>query len=199
VHSQNKSCKETPPNPSHENPNKRLQKSQKGKTPGDKETLDEPHRIFYTYNGRFIQGLASRPNIQPSLNMNHEALKQAYGKPMGRGKPRKQMNTRIHAPKGTLGILVVAPSDRCPTIASRLASMQALRSRRVSSTSKSLGASGSRLYPPRLRSWLCGSIKELDGFVVKCCKPHELSVASTPIPLMTWPPQSSLLGVGFVE
>ncbi len=30
------------------------------------------------------------------------------------------------------------------------------------------------------------------------CKPRGLGAASTPIPLMTWPPRSSRLGVGFV-
>jgi hypothetical protein len=62
--------------------------------------------------------------------------------------------------KGTLGILIVAPSDGCPAIATRLASTQALWSRRVSSTSKSLDAPGSCLRPPSLRSWLCGSTKQ---------------------------------------
>jgi hypothetical protein len=42
--------------------------------PGDKRTQDEPRRIFYTYRETFIQSLASHPNIQPSLKMNHEAL-----------------------------------------------------------------------------------------------------------------------------
>jgi hypothetical protein len=45
---------------------------------------------------------------------------------------------RYTPPKGTLGIFVVAPSDRCPTTAFRLASTQALRPRCVSSASKSL-------------------------------------------------------------
>jgi hypothetical protein len=43
-------------------------------------------------------------------------------------------------PKDTLGILFVAPSDGFPATAPRLASTQALLSRRVSSASKSLGA-----------------------------------------------------------
>jgi hypothetical protein len=63
-------------------------------------------------------------------------------------------------PKGTLGILVVAPSDGCPATATHLTSTQALRSRRVSSTSKSLDALRSRLCPPSLRPWLCGSTKQ---------------------------------------
>jgi hypothetical protein len=62
--------------------------------------------------------------------------------------------------KGTLGILVVAPSGGCPATATRLASTQALRSRHVSSASKSLDAPGSCLHPPSLRSWLCGSTKQ---------------------------------------
>jgi hypothetical protein len=63
-------------------------------------------------------------------------------------------------PKGTLGILVVAPLDGCPATAPHFTSTQALRSRRVSSASKSLDAPGSHLHPPSLRSWLCGSTKE---------------------------------------
>jgi hypothetical protein len=35
-------------------------------------------------------------------------------------KPPLSPNTRIHAPKGTLGIIVFAPSDGCPTIANLL-------------------------------------------------------------------------------
>jgi hypothetical protein len=70
-------------------------------------------------------------------------------------------NTRIHAPEGHVGILVVAPSDGCLATAPRLASMQALRSRRVSSVSKSLGTPGSCLHPPSLRSWLCGSTNSI--------------------------------------
>jgi hypothetical protein len=53
----------------------------------------------------------------------------------------------------------IAPSDGCPTTALRVASTQALRSRRVSSASKLLGAPGSRLRPLSLRSWFCGSTK----------------------------------------
>jgi hypothetical protein len=52
-------------------------------------------------------------------------------------------NTRIHAPEGTLEILVVAPSDGCLVTAPCLASTQALRPRHVSSASKLL----SRLDP----------------------------------------------------
>jgi hypothetical protein len=67
-------------------PRKISENHQKGEMSGDKETLYEPRRIFYTYHGWFIQGLESRPNIQPSLKVNHEALKLAYGKPKGREK-----------------------------------------------------------------------------------------------------------------
>jgi hypothetical protein len=63
-------------------------------------------------------------------------------------------------PKGTLGTLVVAPSDGCPATATRLALTQALRSRHVSFASKSLDAPRSHLCPPSLRSWLCGSTKQ---------------------------------------
>jgi hypothetical protein len=69
-------------------------------------------------------------------------------------------NTRIYAPKGTLGILVVAPSDGCLATSTHLASTQALRSRLVSSASKSLDSPGSHLRPPSLRFWLCGSTNQ---------------------------------------
>jgi hypothetical protein len=59
-------------------PRKNSENHQKEKHRETKEALDELHRVFYTYHERFIQGLASRPNIQPSLKMNHEALKLAY-------------------------------------------------------------------------------------------------------------------------
>jgi hypothetical protein len=61
--------------------------------------------------------------------------------------------------RGTLGILIVAPSDGCPATAPLLASTQALRSRRVSSASKLLGAPGSHLRSPSLSSWFCGPTK----------------------------------------
>jgi hypothetical protein len=57
---------------------------------------------------------------------------------------------------------------------------------------------GFRLHPPTLQSWLCGSTKEPNGFVVNRRKPRELGAASMPIPLMTWTPRSSKLDVGFV-
>jgi hypothetical protein len=73
-------------------------------------------------------------------------------------------------PKGTLGILILAPSDGCLATAIRLASMQALRSRHVSSTSKSLDAPRSRLRPSSLRYWLCGSTKQPRRF---CGEPSQ--------------------------
>jgi hypothetical protein len=75
-------------------------------------------------------------------------------------------------PKGTLGILVVAPSDGCPATAPRFTSTQVLRSQHVSSSSKSLSAPGSCLRPPSLRSWLCGSTKEHRRF---CGEPLQTS------------------------
>jgi hypothetical protein len=66
-------------------------------------------------------------------------------------------------PRGTLGILVVAPSDGCPVTVRRLASTQALQSRHVSSASKLLGAPGSHLRPPSLRYWFCGSTRRFFG------------------------------------
>jgi hypothetical protein len=73
-------------------------------------------------------------------------------------------------PKGTLGILVVAPLDGCPATAPRFTSTQALRSRCVSSISKSLDAPGSCLRPLSLRYWLCGSTKEPRRF---CGEPQQ--------------------------
>jgi hypothetical protein len=51
--------KETPPNLPHKKSNKRLRKSQKGKTGGTQPSLEEPRQIIYTYHERFIRGLAS--------------------------------------------------------------------------------------------------------------------------------------------
>jgi hypothetical protein len=67
--------------------------------------------------------------------------------------------------------------------------MEGLRSRRVSSASKSLDVPGSHLRPPSLRSWLCGSTKHPDNFVVNHRKPRVIGAAFTPIPLMTLPPR----------
>jgi hypothetical protein len=86
-------------------------------------------------------------------------------------------NTRIHAPRSTLRIFVVAPSDGCLATAPCVASMPAMRFRRESSTSKSPDCvvehrSDPSVRPVRccytfvcgLRSWLCGSTKEPSGF-----------------------------------
>jgi hypothetical protein len=112
-------------------------------------------------------------------------------------------NTRIHAPRGTLGIFIVEPSDGCPATAPCIASTQDMRSRCVSSTSKSsnciIAHRSDRCPPPvkpvptgqthwsnwsdvaasGLRPWLCGSTKEPSCFLVNHWKPRELSVAST--------------------
>jgi hypothetical protein len=116
-------------------------------------------------------------------------------------------------PKGTLRILVISPSDECPTTAPCLASTLALRTRCVSSASKSpkthnahrsdrcspqirlaLCCSRARII---LRSWLCGSTKEPIGFVVNHYKPYRLGVTSTTLPLKTWLPWLSQLGLVF--
>jgi hypothetical protein len=106
-------------------------------------------------------------------------------------------NTRIHTPEGNFGNSHRSTIGRKPDDHTSLPSTQALRSWRLSSASKSLSAPGSRLRPPSLRSWLCGWTKEPNSFVVNLHKPRELDAASTPIPLMTWPPQSSQLDLGF--
>jgi hypothetical protein len=71
-----------------------------------------------------------------------------------------------------LGILVVAPLDGCPATAPRLASTQALRSRRVSSVSKLLGAPGSRLRPPSHQFSFVVQPSNLAGFMVNRRKPR---------------------------
>jgi hypothetical protein len=68
-----------------------------------------------------------------------------------------KLKLRYTPTKGTLEYVFVAPSDGCPVTALRVASTQALRPRRVSSTSKLLSVPGSRLRPPSLRSWFYGS------------------------------------------
>jgi hypothetical protein len=56
---QQETLKETPSKLPHEKSKKRLRKSPKRKTGGTQPSLEEPHRIIYTYHERFIQGLAS--------------------------------------------------------------------------------------------------------------------------------------------
>jgi hypothetical protein len=67
---QNKSRKETPPNPSHENPKKRLRKTPK-KTNG-RDTIKPwgttPNHLYIPW--RFIRGLACHPIIHPSLKIS---------------------------------------------------------------------------------------------------------------------------------
>jgi hypothetical protein len=99
-------------------------------------------------------------------------------------------------------------SDGCPATATYLASTQAFRSRRVSSASKipecvvahrsdrcstpvrpvptgqtnqthRSDRSGAAAAPSSdIRSWICGSTKELSGFLVNCRKSRNLGVAS---------------------
>jgi hypothetical protein len=117
--------------------------------------------------------------------------------------------TRDTSPsRAVLEVFRFSPSDGCPATAPCLASMQAMRSRRVSSTSKipdcvvahrsdqcsspvkpvptgqtshthRSNRSGAAAAPSSvLRSWLCGSTKEPIGFLVNHRKPRELGVAS---------------------
>jgi hypothetical protein len=101
--------------------------------------------------------------------------------------------------RAVLEVFKLSPSDGCPATAPCLASTQALRSRRVSSSSKipdcvvahrsdrcsplvrPTGQTGLALLQHRLRffrSWLCGSTKEPSAFLVNHRKPRELGVAS---------------------
>jgi hypothetical protein len=95
-------------------------------------------------------------------------------------------------PKGLLGNFALTPSDECPAIANLLsfdpnlaiptrvlrfeASGSRCRTsvRLVSSTSQT----SLMLLHLHLRSWLCGSTKEPNGFLVNHWKPRELGVAS---------------------
>jgi hypothetical protein len=110
--------------------------------------------------------------------------------------------------RADLEVFMSSPSDGCPTTAPCVASTQTMRSRRVSSTSKSpdcvvahrsdrcsspvrpvpTGQTGQTHRSDRfgaatapssvLWSWLCGSTKEPSGFLVNHWKPRELGVAS---------------------
>jgi hypothetical protein len=107
-----------------------------------------------------------------------------------------------------LEVFMSSPSDGCPATAPCIASTQAMRSRRVSSASKSpdcvvayrsdrcstpvrpvpTGQTGQTHRSDRssaaaapssvLRSWLCESTKEPSGFLVNHRKPRKLGVAS---------------------
>jgi hypothetical protein len=66
---------------------------------------------------------------------------------------------------------------------------QTPRSCHVSPASKLLDAPGSRLRPPSFRLGFVAQPSNPDGFVVNRRKPCGLGAASTPIPLMTWPPR----------
>jgi hypothetical protein len=106
-------------------------------------------------------------------------------------------NTRIHAPEGHFGILVVAPSDGCSATATRLASTQALRSRCVSSASKSLDALGSRLRLPSLGSWLCGSTKQPRRFCGELPQTPQIRCSLHAYPTHDLAATSSRLDLGF--
>jgi hypothetical protein len=68
--SHKKFSKETPPKLHHKNPKKRLRKSTKRENGKDNKSLEEPRRIYYTYQERFIQDLACHPVIHPSLKIS---------------------------------------------------------------------------------------------------------------------------------
>jgi hypothetical protein len=118
---------------------------------------------------------------------------------------------RYTPPKDTLGILIVAPSDGCLMTAPCLALTQVLQSRHVSSASKSLEAHNAHrsgaphwsdqpsVVATRASVFSLGFVAQPRNIVVLVnhCKPRELSATSTPVPLMTWPPQSSQLDLGF--
>jgi hypothetical protein len=71
--SHTKSCKETPPKLRHENPKKRLRKSQKRENGRGNKSLDEPRRIIYTYHeGTYKVYLASQSSYP--LSRSHMKL-----------------------------------------------------------------------------------------------------------------------------
>jgi hypothetical protein len=72
---QQESLKETPPKLPRGNSKKSLQNHQKGKTGGTQRSLEEPRRIIYTYQERFIQGLASAQPSFPLTRSHHDDLK----------------------------------------------------------------------------------------------------------------------------
>jgi GH43 family beta-xylosidase len=91
------SLKETPQNFPTENPSKGSENHQKGKTGEAQTSLEEPHRVIYTYHERFIQGLTSAPSSYPLTRSHHEALKLVPWKSQGnrKGKIRKQNELRF--------------------------------------------------------------------------------------------------------
>jgi hypothetical protein len=70
---QQESLKETPQNFPTEIPRKGSENHQKGKTGEAQTSLEEPHRIMYTYHERFIQGLAFARSSFP-LTRSHMKL-----------------------------------------------------------------------------------------------------------------------------
>jgi hypothetical protein len=89
---QQESLKETPQNFPTEIPRKDPENHQKGKTGGTQSSLEEPHRIIYTYHEGFIQGLASAQSSFPLTRSHHDALKLVLEiiKEIGRGKIAKR-------------------------------------------------------------------------------------------------------------
>jgi hypothetical protein len=73
-------------------PRKNPENHQKGKTGGTQSSLKEPHRIIYTYDERFIQGLASARSSFPLTRSHQESLKLVLEilKEIGRGKLAKR-------------------------------------------------------------------------------------------------------------
>jgi hypothetical protein len=99
-------------------------------------------------------------------------------------------NTRIHTPEGNFGnsrrrTIRRMPGDRNSlsldaslAIPTRVLCFEVSRRARIPSLSAE---------PPVLALWLNQATP--DGFVVNRRKPRRLGAASTPIPLMTWPPR----------
>jgi hypothetical protein len=75
VKSNKNPSKKRPENFLTEIPRKGSENHQKGKTGGTPSSLEEPHRIIYTYQEGFIQGLASTRSFFTLIRSHHEALK----------------------------------------------------------------------------------------------------------------------------
>jgi hypothetical protein len=73
-------------------PRKGTENHQKGKTGGTQSSVEEPHRIIYTYHERFIQGLASARSSFPLTRFHHKALKLVLEIP--RKRERKNSKTK---------------------------------------------------------------------------------------------------------